>query len=211
VLLAGLAALAPQRGQAQDSLQVWIENKYLVVLQLSIGNAVRGGADTLSGTLVLQADGTWQGQVTAKQTFIQEMNAFGINVCPSTGYTGTQELTLTGTVVGSFNPKLQSITLRTGAPDGGFLSLSVRTDSLARMSSVDCLTLREDVAGNFPLLPLNDARWTEPMTTYIIGLPQRGKLEYRDITTLLSLPGAAAPIQGPVTSSSVWTVRIERR
>ncbi len=213
MIVAGLSAVAPQRGQAQDTLQVWIENSYTVVLKLEIGTAIRFGKDTLDGTLVRQANGTWEGTVTAKQGFIQEMNAFGINLCPSQSYTGTQQLTLTGTVVGSFNNKLQSITLKTGAPDGGFLSLSVQTDRRASMSSLNCLTLREDVAGGttFPLLPLNDSRWNEPSTTYIIGFPQSGTLEYDDLTTALNLPGMGLP-QGPVdTSLSTWTVRIVRR
>lgn len=213
LLVAGLVALVPQRGQAQDTLHVWIANSYTVVLKLEIGTATRGGNDTLDGTLVRQANGTWQGQFTARQSFIQEMKAFGITVCPSKAYTGRQQLTLTGTPVGGFNQMVQSITYKTGAADGGILSLSLRTTGRANMSSVDCLTLREDVPGGrtFPLLPLNDGRWTEPSVTYIIGFPQSGTLEYDDITTLLSLPGAAAPIQQPVTSQSTWTVRITRR
>lgn len=213
MIVAGLSAVAPQRGQAQDTLQVWIANSYTVVLKLEIGTAIRGGNDTLDGTLVRQANGTWQGQVTARQTFIQEMNAFGINLCPSKLYTGTQQLTLTGTTVGNVNPRLQLITNMTGTADGGFLSLSVRTTGRANMSSLDCLTLREDVAGGttFPLLPLNDSRWNEPSTTYIIGFPQSGTLEYTDITTLFNQPAHVHPVQGPITSSSTWTVRITRR
>lgn len=210
MLVAGLAALVPQRGQAQDTLEVEILNRYSAIIEAVIGTATRAGMDTFKGTLVRQADGTWQGVVTARAKFVQTMKAFGFVVCKETEYTGEQRLYLTGTPVGDFNRRLQSITPKTGAADGGFLSLTVTPVAVANMSSMDCLTLREDPRWSFPLLPLNDARWTEPTMRYILGMPQSGVLEYDDLTVLMFEPGEDLS-RFPIIANNSWEIKVVRR
>lgn len=208
VLVLLLAAVPARPANAQDTIQVRITNQYFAYVNVGIGNAHRVGADTLTGKLTLQSNGTWQGEVDAKVTFKQAMRAFGIDACPLADYTGTQRLELTGTPVGGFNSVSQTITYSAGTADGGFLELAVRPVEAAAMNSTDCLTLYEDVRYNHPLLPLNDARWTQPTSGYVIGIPQSGVLDYRDGTVQTFQTNI--DLSRPAEAVSSWTIRVER-
>lgn len=210
-VLLPLLATVGQRAGAQDTLKVLITNRYIVELNLVVGTAYRDGADTLDGTVTLQANGTWRGTVTAKVHFKQMMKGFGITLCPEFEHIGSQQVVLTGQSVSGFDPRLQSVTLQNGAPDGGFLALALQPAGPLTMNSLVCLAEFPDGTSRATrLLPLNDTRWTTPNQPYIIGLPQAGLLLYRDQDhTLMSNPTSS--VQLPITAFSRWTIRVDRR
>jgi hypothetical protein len=161
------------------------------------------------GTLTFQSDSTWTGVVEAKVRFKQAMEAFGVAVCPEADYEGSQRLQLSGTKAGGFNPASQTIIYSTGTADGGFLELTVQPVGPPVMNSMDCLSLYEDAAWSFPLLPLNDARWNQLTSGYVIGLPQSGLVVYTD-STLRAFQTNLNPAQ-PAGASSSWKIRVDRR
>ena len=208
VVLALFAAPA-QSAMAQNTIQIRIKNAYAVNLNLGFGSANRRGTDYVDGTLTLQSDGTWTGELDARVIFDQEMKGLGMT-CPMKTFIVTQRLTVVATTVAGFNTASQSITYQSGSANGGFFALEVRPKQAPSIPPGPCLDMHEfpDPAnpnGVIPLLPLNDGRWTNPPTAgYVIGLPQRGVLLYVDGTV------ACNPTQAGRIACSEWTIRVER-
>jgi hypothetical protein len=212
VLCLGLvqaALVAPtQPVTAQSSVRIWLENEYVAHINLGFAKADRAGADTVEGVLQLQADGTWSGEVRAKINFEQEMKGLGIS-CPKERFVGSQRLEVSTRSVGGFNQTSQTITYRTGRPSG-FMALAVKPLEPPTVSgTAECLTLYQDDRSPFPLLPLNDARWNQPASGYIVGLPSSGVLEYDDLTAWTAA-GPEASLRSPARGNSQWKIRVER-
>lgn len=208
LLVLALLAVSTRSGVAQQTLRIRLENSYVASINLGLARALRSGSDILDGTLTLQNDGTWKGKVLANVNFWQEMKGLGMN-CPRTQFRVSQELYVTARSVSGFNAKMQSVTYRTGTASG-FVALAVRPAEPHRMNSgdPDCLSLNQDDTGA-TLLPLNDARWNQPASGYIIGFPQSGVLEYEDVTVQTS-QGPSLSSTSPADASSRWTIRVER-
>lgn len=207
LVLAALVA-STRSGLAQQTLRIRLENRYVASINLGFASALRSGSDILDGTLALQSDGTWTGEVLANVNFWQEMKGLGMP-CPRTQFRVSQKLRVTARSVSGFNAKMQSVTYRSGTASG-FVALAVRPAEPHRMNSgdPDCLSLNPDDTGAI-LLPLNDARWNQPASGYIIGFPQSGVLEYEDVTVQPS-QGPSISSTSPAEASSRWTIRIER-
>lgn len=203
-----LTAAAAGPAMAQNTMRVRIVNQYFAYINAGIGTAMRAGSDSVSGTLTLQSNGTWQGVVDAKVRFRQAMRAFGVDACPQTDYEGTQRLQLTATKATGFNAEIQTITYSAGTADGGYLELAVNPVESAAMNSTVCLSLYQDPAYTWALLPLNDARWNQPTSGYIIGFPQSGVLAYTDGT--VGTFSSNIDLSRPAEALSKWTIRIER-
>lgn len=203
VLLVAPAKLA----MAQNTIQIRIKNAYAVNLNLGFGSANRRGTDYVDGTLTLQSNGTWTGEVDARVIFDQEMKGLGMN-CPMRTFVITQRLAVKATTVPGFNTSTQSITYQNGSANGGFVALEVRPVAAPSIPPGPCLDMHNHVPDDpsiIPLLPLNDGRWTNPPTAgYVIGLPQRGVLLYVDGTV------ACDPTQPGRIACSEWTIRVER-
>lgn len=209
-VLALAALVAPaEPAWAQDSARIWLENEYVAHINLGFARADRAGADTVEGVLRLQPDGTWRGEVTAKVNFEQEMKGLGIS-CPKERFVGSQKLEVSTRTVDGFNQMSQTITYRNGRPSG-FMALAVKPLEPRRMVSgtENCLTLYQDNRSPFRLLPLNDARWNQPASGYIVGLPARGVLEYDDLTAQTAA-GPDASLALPARGNSRWKIRVER-
>ena len=194
-------------GMAQDTIRIRLVNSYSAQINLGFAKAERTlGADTLEGTLARQTDGTWKGEVQAKVSFTQAMTGLMGQTCPKQAFQGSQRLNMSGRVVSGFNPKVQTITYRSGRATA-FLLLSVRPAAQADMTKGDlaCVSMYEYSDNPFPLLPLNDSRWL-PEAGYTIGVPGSGVLEYDDDTVTGTAGGQALP----VTAVGRWQVRVER-
>lgn len=194
---------------AQNTIQIRLTNLHRVTLNLGFGSAKRWGIDSVDGTLTLQSNGTWTGEVDARVDFSQEMQGLGMN-CPLKRYVIAQRLAVVATTVPGFSTATQSITYRSGSANGGFLALDVTPAARPSVPPGPCLDMHNYVPDDpsiIPLLPLNDGRWTNPPTAgYVIGLPQRGVLEYTD-GTIGCDPAQTAPGWIPC---SKWLIRIER-
>lgn len=202
--------MAPaQLAMAQNTIQIKIKNSYRVNLNLGFGSANRRGFDYIDGTLTLQSNGTWTGEVDASVSFWQEMKGLGMN-CPGKDFIVTQRVVVVATTVPGFNTASQSITYQNGSANGGFLALEVKPARGPSVPPGTCLDMHlypdpVHTNGTLPLLPLNDGRWTNPPTAgYVIGLPQRGVLLYTDGTV------ACDPNQTGRIACSEWTIRVER-
>lgn len=209
-LVLALVMAPAHRAIAQNTIQIRLTNAHRVKLNLGFGSAKRWGIDSVDGTLTLQSNGTWTGEVDAEVDFSQEMQGLG-TTCPLKRYVITQRLSVVATTVREgFNTNSQTITYRSGSANGGFLALEVKPAARPSVPPGPCLAMHNDVPGDasiIPLLPLNDGRWTNPPTAgYIIGLPQRGVLEYTD-GTIGCDPTQTAPGWTPC---SKWTIRIAR-
>jgi hypothetical protein len=196
-----------QSAMAQNTIQVRIKNAYAVNLNLGFGSATRKGNDYVDGTLTLQSDGTWTGELDARVIFEQEMKGLGMN-CPKKTFVVTQRLAVVARTVQGFNTSTQSITYQTGSANGGFFALEVRPVAPPSIPPGQCLDMHNHVPDDpsiIPLLPLNDGRWTNPPDAgYIIGLPRSGVLLYVDGTV------ACDPTKTGQIACSEWTIRIER-
>lgn len=193
-------------GMAQETIHIRLANTYAAQIDLGIGKAERSlGADTVSGTLTRQPDGTWTGEVQAKVSFDQEMKGILGKGCPKQEFQGSQRLRMTGRTVSGFNSKVQTISYRSGTA-AEFLVLAVRPAAAANMSKGDpnCLSMYMYSDGS-TLLPLNDSRWL-PEAGYTIGLPRGGVLEYDDDTVDTTAGGASLPVK----AMGRWKVRVER-
>ena len=204
--------LAPaQLAIAQNTMRLRLENIYMAHLNLGFGSATRAGIDSVNGALTLQADGTWTGVVDARVKFTQELKGLGVVVCPSQEFIITQRLAMVATAVPGFNTETQLITYRSGRADGGFLALEVKPVTRPSIPPGECLDMHNDVPDDpniIPLLPLNDARWTNPPTAgYVIGLPRSGVLAYVD-GTLPCDPDETGRGLNPACSQ--WSIRVER-
>ena len=202
--------MAPaQVAMAQSTIQIRIKNAYSVNLNLGFGSATRKGTDYVDGTLTLQPDGTWKGEVDARVMFDQEMKGLGMN-CPMKTFIVTQRLAVVATTVSGFNTASQSVTYQNGSANGGFFALEVKPVAAPSIPPGPCLDMHEfpdpsNPNGTLPLLPLNDGRWTNPPTAgYVIGLPRSGVLLYVDGTV------ACDPNQAGRIACSEWTIRVER-
>ena len=210
VLVPVLFVAPAQLAIAQNTIRIRLENRYIVVLNLGFGSGKRAGTDIVEGTLTLQADGTWKGEVRARVDFSQELKGLGMK-CPLTRFLGSQRLEVSAKTVSGFNSNSQTITYRSGRANAGFLALAVKTVEAPDINPTGpCLDMYQNDAADFPLLPLNDGRWTQPTSGYVIGLPQSGVLEYEDVTLGTSLPNNPQPSGGLVPASSNWTIRVER-
>ena len=205
-----LVLMAPaQLAIAQDTIRIRLTNLYRVDLKLGFGSAKRWGIDSVDGTLTLQANGTWTGRVNAHVDFSQEMKGLGMN-CALDRFVVSQRLDVVATTVSGFSTSSQSITNRSGIANGGFLALDVKPAAAPSRPPGPCLDMHYHDPDNpniIPLLPLNDGRWTNPPKAgYVIGLPQRGVLEYLD-GTIGCNPAQAGSGFAPC---SKWTIRVER-
>src|SRR5262245_61952038 len=166
------------------TIRIRIENKYVAVLKLGIlGEGQRSGTDIVEGTLALQADGSWQGEVEASVDLTQMLKGLGQD-CPKTRSQGKQRMRVTARPVGGF-ARSQSITYQSGTADGGHLALVFEPTEAPRFDPPGkgpCLDLYQRDA--FEFLPFNDTRWTETQagSELVIGLPANGVLEYEDVT-----------------------------
>jgi hypothetical protein len=203
-------SLAPARlASAQNTIRIRLENKYVVYLNLGFGSAARAGTDIVSGTLTLQANGTWTGAVDADVDLSQELKGLG-RICPMGRFLGSQRLDVRAKAVSGFNSKSQTITYRSGTANGGFLELEVKPAAAPNIQqNAPCVDMYQNDQYALPLLPLNDGRWTQPGSGYVIGLPQRGMLEYDDVT-LAAAPNNPQPSGGMIPASSKWTIRVQR-
>lgn len=207
VLVLWLLTAHGPSGMAQETIRIRLVNNYAAQINLGFATAERTlGADTVEGTLARQTDGTWKGEVQAKVSFTQEMKASLGPVCPKQEFQGSQRVNMSGRIVGGFNPKVQTITYRSGRATE-FLLLAVRPVAEANMTKGDvaCLSMYEYGGNAFPLLPVNDSRWL-PEAGYTIGVPGSGVLEYDD-DTVNTTPSSVAL---PVTAMGRWKVRVER-
>lgn len=210
VVVLALSLAPPQLASAQNTIRIRLENKYVVDLNLGFGSAQRAGTDIVSGTLTLQANGTWMGAVDANVDLTQELKGLGM-VCPKIPFRGSQRLDVRAKTVSGFNSKSQSITYRSGTANAGFLALEVKPAEAPNIQqNAPCIDMYQNDVNDFPLLPLNDGRWTQPTSGYVIGLPQSGVLEYEDIT-LGAAPNNPQPSGGLIAAASKWTIRVERR
>lgn len=207
-LVLALLAAAARSAAAQPALRIRIANSYVASINLGFARGLRSGSDSLEGTLVRQDDGTWAGEVLAKVTFWQEMKGPGLN-CPRAQFQVSQRLHMTARPVSGFNATSQTVTYRSGVANG-FVALAVRAARQPRWTSgdLDCLTVQPDASGEV-LLPLNDARWNQPTSGYILGFPNTGVLEYDDVTVQTS-QGPSLSGTSPAEASSRWTIRVER-
>ena len=201
-----LSMATAQLAMAQNTIQIKIKNTYRVNLNLGFGSANRRGFDYVDGTLTLQANGTWTGEVDASVSFWQEMKGFGMN-CPGKDFIVTQRLAVVAKTVTGFNNASQ-ITYQNGSANGGFVVLEVKPATRPSVPPGPCLDMHYNNPDNpniIPLLPLNDGRWTNPPPFgYVIGLPQRGVLLYTDGTVVCD------PNHTGQVACSEWTIRIER-
>ena len=204
-----LLMAAAQLATAQNTIRIRLTNLYRVDLNLGFGSAKRWGIDSVDGTLTLQSNGTWTGTVDAHVDFSQEMKGLGMN-CPLKRFVISQRLAVVATTVPGFNTSSQSITNRSGTANGGFLALDVKPAAAPSTPPGPCLDMHYHDPSDpsiIPLLPLNDGRWTNPPTAgYVIGLPQRGVLDYVDGTVGCN-PAQAG---GGFSPCSKWTIRVER-
>jgi hypothetical protein len=170
----------------------------------------------VEGELTLQPDGNWKGEGDASTNMVEEMKGLGTE-CPAKRFKSKQRLRLVARKVDGFSSNAQSISNQSGTPDAGYLALEVKPD---RAPILDPTGDPEDPCfpdmyqsgeyGALPLLPLNDARWTQPPYGYIIGLPQSGVLEYDDLTIGNVFPPQEEANPSPIVADSKWKVRVER-
>ena len=103
---------------AQNTIQIKIKNSYRVNLNLGFGSANRGGFDYVDGTLTLQSNGTWTGEVDARVSFWQEMKGLGMNCAKGSASAPiivTQRLEVVARTAPGFNTNSQSITYSSGS------------------------------------------------------------------------------------------------
>ena len=208
VLVLSLLTAHVPPGVAQETIHIRLVNAYAALIDLGFAKAERNsGEDIVEGTLTLQTDGTWKGEVQAKVSFMQEMKAFLGPVCTREEFKGSQRLLMSGRTVSGFNSKVQTIAYRSGRATE-FLVLAVRPAAAPNMTKGDtnCLSMYTYEDGSM-LLPLNDSRWL-PEAGYTIGLPQSGMLEYDDDT--VNTGGGGSGVVLPVRAVGRWRVHVDR-
>ncbi len=208
-LLMALLVAMPAQGA---ELRIDIKNEYVARIDLGpLGGGNRSGTDTLKGTLVKQADGSYAGTVDAKADLNQELHGpFGMN-CPMAHYVVEQKLLIRTRPETDWNAASQ-VTFNTsagpGRRSGKFVSLDVIPAEAPSLASNTCLTMYVLPASSHELLPLNDGRWTQPGHGYTIELPASGKLVWEDETVNTYLdPGRPSPV--PANAFSRWEVEVE--
>jgi hypothetical protein len=199
IFILALLSVAALSASAADTIRIRIENKYVARINLGfLGKGERSGTDILDGTLTLQPDGTtWKGEVDANIDMTQELKGLG-RECPKTQFTGSQRLLMRAKkAIDGFSSGSYSITNRRGTAGAGQLIIDVEPKEAPDINPTGpCLDMYQN--GPVPLLPLNDARWTQ-QPGYVIELPRSGVLEYEDQPHLDSTLG-----------ESHWVIRVER-
>lgn len=201
--VAALLLSAGHPAVAADTIRIRIENNY--VARLNLGFLVTGereGTDVLDGTLTLQPNGTWVGTVTA-EAHIKKQTLKGLGVtCPEAKFKGKQPVRMIAKPeAGGFSSGYHAITNQSGRTDAGHLILEVEAlaDPTIELQEGNCIDMYQARMNGPKLVPLNDARWTQPPYGYIIGLPRSGVLTYDDQTHADQALG-----------ESHWKVRVER-
>jgi hypothetical protein len=209
-----VAPVAPSaHALAPNSIWLRIENRYVAWQDLGgLGTGQRCGTDIAEGTLVLQSDNSWKGEVEASVSMKQMLKGLGME-CPEAPSKGKQSMRVTATRVTGFGPSLR-ISYRSGTADGGYLALVFEPKEAPRFDKRgDCLDLYRREWGAHEFLPLNDTRWTgtEAGSVIVIGLPASGVLEYEDLT-LADLEGPIDRGDSPLPwkGTSKWKIRVER-
>jgi hypothetical protein len=200
--VAVLLLAAGQTAVAEDKIRIRIENNY--VARLNLGFLVTGereGTDILDGTLTLQPNGAWVGTVTAEAHIKkQELKGLGAT-CPRAKFKGKQPVRMVAKPAPEGFSGYHSISNQSGRTDAGHLVLEVEAlaDPTVELEEGDCIDMYQAGMNSPKLVPLNDARWTQPPYGYVIGLPRSGVLEYDDQTH-----------QDQALGESHWKVRVER-
>lgn len=226
--LPGAHCQTPAPTPAPGSVRISISNEYVADLNGGpLGSVHRDGTDEVEGVLEKQGD-RYVGKVTAKVDSRQTIRGmFGVGDCPAIAgvgnhYVDSQELNVVGRVVTSgVNTLSQTVSANARAAGNEYLALTFtpRTKTSQEPQNrpkqhgvysedavIACHTLIDTPSG-IAFLPLNDARWTQPRSGYIIALPVEGVLNYTDNTE--DGQGAAAAPLANVTKS-LWTIRVER-
>ncbi len=199
----------------EDGIRIRIENQYHAGITFGfLGGGIREGTDVAEGVIAEQADGTWAGTVDASVDMTQMLQGVGgSTACPKTRFRGTQKLRVRGYEATGWSDS-QSITFDAaagpGQRSGKYLALEFDAAEDPSISpSGPCLDLYQRDPQSFRFLPLNDARWTLPQARYVIELPEKGLLVWKDDTTKEFHDSGLSSL-GMVAAISKWNIRVEK-
>jgi hypothetical protein len=227
------------RWLATDALHLSLGNVYekiRVTLPL-FGRGTRNGFDSAMGWVTLRADGTYRGALRAHAEASQALPA---PACVTSHIDQEQTLYAIGRPVDGIGAAhtrtnyawIESLketkTWADEPPDGGYFAFEFFPMAAPKPSEDTCQPFIRTVGdqnryGSSLFLAVNDARWTTPLTGFVVGLRRSGDTFFVERTlarTPASIPRfgpevAKDDITGPLAAISFgrseWAVLVRRR